>query len=693
MTLDSVRDTAPLAPVPVRRPDGLPAPVPAGRPRSGPRRLWAAGAAVLFAVAGLTACSPTPATPDAAAKALAEAVQSGDFSKIVFTSESGETGPAEQLRASVVESLAPWEPQVELESVASPDDDPDVATATLAFTWDVDERDTDWTYTTRAGMTRDAEDPDVWRVAWAPSMLVPDLTAVETLRVTRDAAARGRVLGQGGFVLVEPRTVHRVGVDKTLVDAAGQDAAARALAAALEMDADAYAQRVAAAGPKAFVEAIVVRDGDASFDLGALTATPGVRSVGDLIPLAPTRRFARPILGTVGPATAEIVEKSQGAIAAGDLTGLSGLQRQYDALLRGNPGLTVEAVSGDGAAVRQLFRAEPTTGADLVTTFDERLQDGAEEILADVGPASAIVAIRPSTGDVVAAASGPGGEGMSTATLGQYAPGSTFKVASALALLRSGLTPDSTVSCPPTTNVDGREFKNFPDYPSSALGEVPLSTAFAQSCNTAFISQRDAAPQDALVDAAGSLGLVPDADLGFAGFLGAVPSDSDGTDHAASMIGQGRVLASPLGMATVAASVAAGSTVTPRLVVVADGGDAGAADATATAEATTGSSDAAAQQSARPHVPLTTAEAQALRTLMLGVVQQGGATFLQDVPGGEVLAKTGTAQFGEAANLQNHVWMIAVQGDLAVSVFVDVGEYGSTTAGPLLEEFLRLAAG
>ena len=78
---------------------------------------------------------------------------------------------------------------------------------------------------------------------------------------------------------------------------------------------------------------------------------------------------------------------------------------------------------------------------------------------------------------------------------------------------------------------------------------------------------------------------------------------------------------------------------------------------------------------------------------MRSVVTDGGATFLLDVPGEEVAAKTGTAQFGEAGALQNHVWMIAIQGDLAVAVFVDVGDFGSTTAGPLLESFLRAAAG
>jgi cell division protein FtsI/penicillin-binding protein 2 len=60
------------------------------------------------------------------------------------------------------------------------------------------------------------------------------------------------------------------------------------------------------------------------------------------------------------------------------------------------------------------------------------------------------------------------------------------------------------------------------------------------------------------------------------------------------------------------------------------------------------------------------------------------------VPGEPVLAKTGTAQYGAADQLANHAWMIGIQGDLAVAVFVEDGEYGSTTAGPLLEEFLRL---
>ena len=79
--------------------------------------------------------------------------------------------------------------------------------------------------------------------------------------------------------------------------------------------------------------------------------------------------------------------------------------------------------------------------------------------------------------------------------------------------------------------------------------------------------------------------------------------------------------------------------------------------------------------------------------MMRAVVTDGGAAFLLDVPGPEVLAKTGTAQYGTAGDLRNHAWMIAIQGDLAVAVFVADGDRGPTTACPLLDEFLTPGAG
>ena len=105
------------------------------------------------------------------------------------------------------------------------------------------------------------------------------------------------------------RDVVRFGVDKTQVPAPRQAAAARALAKLVDLDPAGYVARVQAAGPKAFVEAIVLRTADADRVLRKGAAgIKGVATVRDTLPLAPTREFARPILGTVGPVTAEIVK-------------------------------------------------------------------------------------------------------------------------------------------------------------------------------------------------------------------------------------------------------------------------------------------------------------------------------------------------------------------------------------------------
>ena len=202
-----------------------------------------------------------------------------------------------------------------------------------------------------------------------------------------------------------------------------------------------------------------------------------------------------------------------------------------------------------------VFEVQPIAGKPLTTTLQVTLQKLAEKTLSKTKPAAALVAIRPSTGAVLVAANNSATNGQSLATVGQNPPGSTFKVVTSLALLRAGLTPDSRVTCPRTVNVNGRKFHNYSDYPSSHLGSIDLRTALAQSCNTAFIGQRGKVKGSALADAAGSLGVGIDYDVGFPSFFGSVPEDSSSTGRAAALIGQGKVEASPLAMAAVVASV------------------------------------------------------------------------------------------------------------------------------------------
>lgn len=617
--------------------------------------------AVVATLAGpLVACSPSTPEPQAAAEALAAGIASGDLSDVPLLDATAAQAAGEL--ATALEPMADHQRSVTVAEVTVDPEDADLARATLAYTWDLGAAEP-WTYEAAAAL----ELVDgAWAARWSLHAVHPDLVPGLAFAVRHVPAERANVLGAGGAVtLVEPRPVLRLGLDKTHVDAAAQPDSARAIAGLLGLDPDEYAARVAASGERAFVEALVVRRDNPGVDVDAVLAVAGALAVEDQRPLAPTREFARALLGTAGPATAEIIEESEGTIVAGDMAGLSGLQHQYDEQLRGRPGLTVVLRRVDTGDETPVFSLEPIAGAPLVTTIDPTYQSAAEAVLAQVGPASAIVAVRPSTGAVLAAANGPGSDGFPTATTGMYAPGSTFKVVSSLALLRAGLTPESPVECTERATVDGRAFDNFPDYPTSHLGTITLREAVAQSCNTAFINTSGFVAAADRASAAAALGLGVGQDLGFPVFLGSVPGDSTGTDHAASAIGQGRVQASPLAMATVAASVAAGHTVVPWLV----GAEPPDVDP--------------------PDVPLTAAEATALADLMRAVVTDGGGQFLADVPGPPVLAKTGTAQAGSGADLHNHAWMIAAQGDLAVAVFVETGEYGSTTAGPLMEQFLR----
>ena len=208
---------------------------------------------------------------------------------------------------------------------------------------------------------------------------------------------------------------------------------------------------------------------------------------------------------------------------------------------------------------RDLFRVDEVDGEPLELTLDRCLQESAEALLADVAPASALVAIRPSDGAILAAANGPGNGGQNFATYGQFPPGSTFKIVSSLALLRAGLTPDSTVELP----ADGRRSTARSSATTATTrarrnGDIPLRTALAQSCNTAFIGARDELADGDLADAAASLGLGVDHDLGFPAYFGSVEPPASETEAAADLIGQGTILASPMTMAAVIASVQEG---------------------------------------------------------------------------------------------------------------------------------------
>jgi cell division protein FtsI/penicillin-binding protein 2 len=239
-------------------------------------------------------------------------------------------------------------------------------------------------------------------------------------------------------------------------------------------------------------------------------------------------------------------------------------------------------------------------------------------------------------------------------------------VVSTMALLQAGLKPTEQVNCPPTIVVNGKTFKNAEN---EVLGPVPFSSDFAHSCNTAFVGSAKRITGKQLADAAASFGYGRSDTLGVAAFTGSVPDTDDPVGHAAAVIGQGKVLASPLIVAGTSAAVASGTWTAPRLVT----------DPAPEA-------DAAQQQQLQP------AAVASLKEMMRSVVTEGTATGLRNTPGGPVSGKTGTAEFGSDDPPKTHAWFTGFQGDIAFAVVVEDGGFGAETAAPIAGDFLaRLA--
>lgn len=630
------------------------------------RRLFIALLGVLL----LASCSPSSPSPtetapppdlpaaDSVATALASGLAAGDVSKVTFVNAAAD---AQKDYETIMAGMDKLLPAVSVGGITYNAAKAE-ASASLNFAFPVGPDG--WKYATTATLKYLN---DSWRVQWAPSIVHADLTPKTRLRHTRKTATRAPIVGAGGQALVEESSVFQVGIDKANLAPDTWTASAKRLATMLKIDVAGYVEKVTKAGAKAYVVAATLRQADIPGDVGQV---PGVLVKDESRMLAPYATFATAILGTSGTATAEEAKASEGKVWAGDLVGKSGLQKRYDEQLRGTPQQSVTLVerkdaTPDASAApfvdKVLFNQDAVAGKPLEISLNFEAQQKAEEVLKKQSGVAALAVVKPSTGEIVALATSPASGQNAYANFGKYAPGSTFKVVSSLALLRAGLTPTSEVSCPSTTQVSTRTFKNYSDYPSSGLGTIQLRQALANSCNTAFVQGATKLSDTGLHEAALSLGVGQDYDAGFAAYYGQVPEPKgDPIGKGGAMIGQGQVLMSPLGMAGVAASVAAGRTTVPWLVK--------------------------GHQPAPTGRPLTAAEAQHLQQMMTYVVTDGTGKVLKGAMTG---AKTGTAQYDQANLAKTDAWMIAWKPDLAIAVWVRDGASGSKAAAPIILDYLR----
>jgi len=516
-----------------------------------------------------------------------------------------------------------------------------------------------WDYTSSLTLVR-AGDDGPWRVDWSPAVVHPKLTADTALRRRRSLPQRAPILDRAGAPLVSPRPVVEIGIwPGKLTD---PRSAYGFLKDELDIDVGALALRVRKAKPDEFVSVITLRRADFAPVRRRVADLPGVITRKGTRILAPTRDFARALLGAVAPATKETLESAGPAASASDLVGTGGLQEAFQEQLAGSPGGAVELVDAKTRkVVATLHKFAPRPGAPIRTTIDQKVQAAAEKALQETRQPAALVAIQPSTGDILAAANGPAeSAGYNRAFVGRYPPGSTFKVVSTAALLAAGLGVNDTVPCPRTAVVTGKRFQNQDEF---ALGRVPFRTDFARSCNTAFVGLAQRLPGAALPEQAAAFGLGGEWQVGLSAFSGSVPEPATPVDRAASVIGQAKVEMSPLAMASVAATVQGGEFRQPALL---------------------------RDPAPKRHSPPAEVSAEItgeLRALMRAVVTEGSGRALADLPG-QPGAKTGTAEFGTDKPPRTHAWMIGFRGDLAFAALIEDGGSGGKDAGPVVAAFL-----
>ncbi|WP_214416089.1 penicillin-binding transpeptidase domain-containing protein [Sphaerisporangium fuscum] len=337
---------------------------------------------------------------------------------------------------------------------------------------------------------------------------------------------------------------------------------------------------------------------------------------------------------------------------------VEGLKQQYGPRLLGKPSARVDIVK-DGKVVTTVARGARVPGQPLRTTIDLRVHRAGAQAMEKITKPASLVALRPSTGEVLAVVNRPGG--FNRALLGKYPPGSTFKIVTASALVAGGMAPDDMVNCPPQQTIGGFAFHNaeFHDY-----GRLSFRDAFAHSCNTTFGGLAvDKLGRARLAEVAHGFGFGAPIAPGVPAVRADFPDPHDDTDLASAAIGQGRVLASPLNMAAVAGAIVAGTWRQPRMVpqsLVPAGGTA-------------------------PRV-LEPAVVRALRTLMPAVVSEGTARGIS-FPAGTA-GKTGTAEYGSGDNPPTHSWFIGYHRDLAFAVIVEGGGTGAAVAAPVAARFL-----
>ncbi|MGC9539166.1 penicillin-binding transpeptidase domain-containing protein [Streptomyces sp. UG1] len=346
---------------------------------------------------------------------------------------------------------------------------------------------------------------------------------------------------------------------------------------------------------------------------------------------------------------------------------LDSLREKYGEKAGGKAGVELQVVRGEESkkaelSDKTLLELSKGTPGTVKTTLSPALQAAAEKQVAAKSKASVAV-VRPSTGEILAVANSS--HGFNTAFQGSLAPGSTMKVVTASMLIEKGLaSADKPHPCPKYFTYGHWKFQNDDKF---EIKNGTFKASFARSCNTAFISQAPELDDDSLTKQAQQVfGLsLNNWSVGVSTFDGSVPVQSQ-AQMGASLIGQGGVRMNPLNMASVSATVKAGTFKQPYLV----------------------SPEVDGRQLATASRTMSASTLSQLRDLMSYTAAYGTAAEAMSGVTGDVGAKTGSAEVD--GQKKPNGWFTAYRGDLAAAGVVQAAGHGGETAGPIVAALLKM---
>ena len=578
-----------------------------------------------LAAATVSACTPRPDGPAQAAEQFLADLGRGDTGQAAQLSDSPSDAQADLneawsgLQASGLKAEVLGSRYTE-----------DTGSVNYRFTWELP-RDRTWTYDGVLNMVRDEGQ---WQVRWSPAALHPKLGEHQTFSLRAEPARRATVNELGGTEVLVPGSLYRYQLDAGRA-AGALMSTARIVADVLRpfdetLNPQQLAERASSAGGP--LDLITLRPSDHDRVAGALDTLPGVIVTPQAEMLPTDYAFAPAVVSEVKRAVLDELD--------------------------GKAGWRVVSVNQNGADVDVLTEVAPTPAPSVTLTLDRAVQDAAQHAVNAQGNKAMLVTIKPSTGEILAVAQNAAADADGpAATTGLYPPGSTFKIVTAGAAIQAQMaSPDSSVICPGQIDIGDR---TIPNYNKFDLGTVPMARAFANSCNTTFAELASRMPPTALTVAASQFGIGADYVIeGLTTVTGSVPPTVDLAERTEDGFGQGKVVVTPFGMALAAATVAAGSTPMPHLIVGRQTAESG------------------------EHPPADPTTLDGLRSMMRLVVVDGTARDIRGL--GEVYGKTGEAEFAGGS----HAWFTGYRGDLAFAALI-VGGGSSVYAVRMVRQMLE----